>query len=230
VDAARSAADTFWQYDNPLERKRACDQLDRLPLPMQLALMEMNSSAFVSWLEQVTGIDGLVPDPHYRGGGLHLILPDGKLDVHADFNIHPRLKLLRRLNAILFLNADWRADWGGQLEFWRGYVGTGDKRFLVECGASIAPLAGRLVVFEVGDLSFHGHPEPLRCPPERCRASLATYYYTVPVPPAAHSTIYVKRPQDADDPALDALRTQRAKGRLHGNCAMGEPARTSVGL
>jgi hypothetical protein len=27
-------------------------------------------------------------------------------------------------------------------------------------------------------VSFHGHPTPLACPPDRNRKSIATYYYT----------------------------------------------------
>ena len=33
-----------------------------------------------------TGITGLIPDPHYFGGGLHTIERGGYLRVHADFN------------------------------------------------------------------------------------------------------------------------------------------------
>ena len=41
-------------------------------------------------IERVTGIVGLVPDPHFEGGGLHQIERGGHLKVHADFNRHPR--------------------------------------------------------------------------------------------------------------------------------------------
>jgi hypothetical protein len=33
-------------------------------------------------------------------------------------------------------------------------------------------------MFSTTDYSYHGHPDPLRCPPERSRKSLALYYYT----------------------------------------------------
>ena len=56
------------------------------------------------FFEQLTGIEGLIPDPYYRGGGIHQIENGGKLDVHIDFNQHPKLKLERRLSTIIYLN------------------------------------------------------------------------------------------------------------------------------
>ena len=36
-------------------------------------LGELNGSGCLHWLETVTGIEGLIPDPHFVGGGLHQI-------------------------------------------------------------------------------------------------------------------------------------------------------------
>src|SRR6266436_1022806 len=63
-------------------------------------------------------LDGLIPDPYFGGGGLHQIEAGGFLKVHADFNVHPKLKLDRRLNMLVYLNKDWREEWGGHLELW----------------------------------------------------------------------------------------------------------------
>ena len=58
----------------------------------------------------LTGVGGLVPDPHLHGGGQHQIRPGGKLAIHADFNRHPKLNLDRRLNLLLYLNRGWRSS------------------------------------------------------------------------------------------------------------------------
>ena len=60
----------------------------------------MNSFEMLLWLEALTGIEGLIPDPYFGGGGLHQIEPGGFLKIHADFNVHPKLKLDRRLNML----------------------------------------------------------------------------------------------------------------------------------
>lgn len=118
----------------------------------------------------MTGITGLIPDPYYDGGGLHLTRRGGHLGVHADFNIHPTLKVERRLNLLVYLNDDWDESWGGSLELWD----TGMKA----CEVKVAPHLGRAVVFSTTLDSYHGHPDPLACPENRNRRSIATYYYT----------------------------------------------------
>jgi hypothetical protein len=50
---------------------------------------------------------------------------------------------------------------------------------------SITPLYNRAVIFETSDMSYHGHPEALRCPEGVYRKSIALYYYTLPRPERA---------------------------------------------
>lgn len=135
-------------------------------------LAELNGAAFIGFLEALTGIEGLIPDPWYLGGGLHETLPGGHLSVHADFNMHPHMKVERRINLLIYLNEGWQADWGGALELW--------DRQMRAARVTVAPLLGRAVIFDTDADSYHGHPEPLACPPGRSRRSIATYYYTAP--------------------------------------------------
>ncbi len=131
---------------------------------------ELNSRAFLGFLQELTGIEGLIPDPYFEGGGLHETKRGGHLGVHADFNVHDRLKLERRLNLLIYLNEDWDESFGGELELW--------NKQMSECAVRVKPVFGRAVIFNTALDSFHGHPDPLKCPPERSRRSIATYYYT----------------------------------------------------
>lgn len=131
---------------------------------------ELNGPAFLGFLEELTGIKGLIPDPYFEGGGLHETKRGGHLGVHADFNVHERLSLERRLNLLIYLNEDWEDDYGGQLELWNNDMS--------DCAVRVKPVFGRAVIFNTDLDSFHGHPDPLECPPERSRRSIATYYYT----------------------------------------------------
>jgi hypothetical protein len=131
---------------------------------------EFNSSTFLVFLEKVTGFDRLVPDPSYRGCGLHSTGRGGRLMIHTDTNRHPHGNDVHQiLNLILYLNEDWKEEYGGHLELW-----TKDRK---PC-RKILPVANRLVLFHTGTRSFHGHPEPVACPEGRRRNSLALYYYT----------------------------------------------------
>lgn len=153
-------------------------------------LAELNSAAFLQFLERLTGIESLIPDPYFYGGGLHQIEPGGFLKVHADFNRYDRLQLDRRLNVLVYLNRDWDESFGGALELW--------DREMTHAVERILPLFNRCVVFATTDYSFHGHPEPLTCPPDRTRRSLALYYYTSGGPDEerseGHGTLYQERP------------------------------------
>jgi Rps23 Pro-64 3,4-dihydroxylase Tpa1-like proline 4-hydroxylase len=131
---------------------------------------ELNSQAFLGFLEELTGIAGLISDPYFEGGGLHETKRGGHLGIHADFNIHGRLKVERRLNLLIYLNQDWDDDFGGQLELW--------DRQMAQCAVRVKPVFGRAVIFNTDLDSFHGHPDPLNCPADRSRRSIATYYYS----------------------------------------------------
>ncbi len=157
-------------------------------------IIQLNSAAFVRFLEKLTGIKGLIPDPYYEGGGLHETMPGGHLSVHADFNVHGRMKLQRRLNFLLYLNDDWSLDYGGQLELW-------DKE-MTACQLRVNPDIARAVIFNTDLDSYHGHPEPLTCPAGRSRRSIATYYYTAPENGIAslpkRTTMFKARPSTGD--------------------------------
>lgn len=195
------------RYDNHFEKKLAMDSVGKMPHMAQTLVTEMNAGPFVSFLEHITGKSGLIPDPGLRGAGMHRIIRGGKLDVHADFNWHPKLKLNRTINVLLYLNSNWQAEWGGQLELW-------DKD-VTHCVKSISPVFNRMVIFTSSDDSYHGHPKPLACPEHRSRRSIAMYYYQSPVETkdGAHSTMFKKLPQDETSEDIEAFRLKRATFR-----------------
>lgn len=141
-----------------------------VPLIFRRLYWELNSNPFVALLEKIAGIKGLIADPHLAGGGVHSTRPGGYLKVHADFNKHPNFGLDRRLNLLIYLNENWLPEYGGDLELW--------SADMQHCERKIAPLAGRCVIFRTTSTSFHGHPQPLACPPDRTRRSIALYYYS----------------------------------------------------
>eukprot|EP01038_Epipyxis_sp_PR26KG_P011798 gene11798-15786_t len=130
-----------------------------------------SSKLFIEFLQLLTGINNLIPDPHLYGGGTHEILSGGYLKIHADFNNHVHYKIWRRVNVFVYLNDNWNEEWGGHLELWNS-----DVTIMVK---KIAPLFNRFVAFSSSDTSYHGHPDPLRTPLNISRKSIAMYYYTV---------------------------------------------------
>lgn len=128
----------------------------------------LNSQPFLDFLSGLTGIPGLVADHELIGAGLHQIARDGYLAIHADFNkAHHRD---RRLNLLVYLNEDWDEAWGGHFELWNQDLTKKEK--------AVLPVYNRMVIFNTDEKSYHGHPQPLRCPVDRSRKSIALYYYT----------------------------------------------------
>jgi Rps23 Pro-64 3,4-dihydroxylase Tpa1-like proline 4-hydroxylase len=179
-----------FDFVNERRKIQICDA-EKFPEPVRRLHEALASPAFLADLEHITGIPRLLADEELAGGGMHLTGPHGRLDVHVDFNFEPQRALHRRLNILVYLNADWDERWGGEVELWDAKVR--------HCHRSVAPLLNRCVLFETSEISFHG-VQPLRCPSDRARQSFAAYYYTQQ-PPAgwdgkAHSTVFRARPDE----------------------------------
>lgn len=187
--------DHAWlRYKAPAEKDKLQSTSElSMPPSIRAIIAAFNSSTFVKFLEQLTCIEGIVPDPHLYGGGMHQTLPGGHLKMHIDYNFHNKWRLDRRLNVLLYLNENWRESWGGALELWEG-----DREKLTRQAHKIYPTANRVVIFNTNEISWHGHPEPLACPADRSRKSIALYYYSNGRPEeekgAIHNTVFLERP------------------------------------
>jgi hypothetical protein len=194
-----------WQkFDNAHEIKLASAREASFGTVTRLLFYHLNSMTFLQFLSAVTGIPNLISDPGFEGGGLHQIIPGGKLGVHADFNRHRDFGLDRRLNLLVYLNRDWREEYGGNLELW--------DRTMSRCEARVAPLFNRVMIFGTTDFTYHGHPDPLQCPEGMTRKSMALYYFSNGRPAdelsGDHSTLFRARNQSDFRPTV----TQRVRG------------------
>ena len=184
---------THYQHHN--ENKHGMTR--RLLFPSSIGAVSdaLNAPDFLRWLSALTGISNLIADPSLEGGGLHQSRRGGFLNVHTDFShhhYHPNWK--RRVNLIVYLNEGWEAGWGGALELW--------DSGMRECIAKYPPRLNCAVIFNTDEHSFHGFPDPLECPVETSRKSLAFYYYTLDkaadlsAKATSRSTNYRARPGD----------------------------------
>lgn len=183
--------DAWTQYKHANENKLGMPQRELFPQQLGEVTDELNSPEFVAWLSALTGIPDLVADPGLEGGGLHQSGRGGFLNVHTDFSMHHyHRNWHRRVNLIVYLNENWQEHWGGAIEFWDLKRG--------RCAAKYPPQLNQAVIFTTDDRSFHGFPDPLACPENVSRKSLALYYYTVEKNPrtVARSTDYRARPGD----------------------------------
>ena len=197
IDVFAAAVSEFPSVDAPSwdgylhvnETKFANPRIDEWGLTLQTVARALNGEEFVGFLRQLTGFDVLVADPTMDGGGLHQTLTGGYLNVHTDFTAHHRIhSWRRRVNLLLYLNDQWSPSWGGALELWDAQV----RR----CETRIQPFGNRMLIFTTSSASYHGHPDPLRCPANVARRSLALYYFTEEHAPLRQATRYRARPGD----------------------------------
>ncbi len=153
----------------------------------------LQSAEFLELIARLTGIPSLQYDPEYIGGGAHLNLNGQDLDQHVDFNYHPRTGAHRRLNLLLYLNDEWREEWGGCLELQSNPRGPKERNEVVR----VVPRANRCVIFETSERSWHGFSR-IEMPEKEAaigRRSVAVYFYTKERPSSeaapSHGTVYV---------------------------------------
>lgn len=182
--------DVQWtNYLHINERKYANPNIDTWGPTLQRVARYFMSPEFIKFVEQLTGIEQLLPDPSLDGGGLHRSIHGGFLNIHADFTAHHvHGDWQRRVNLLLYLNEDWRDEYGGELELW--------SHDMSRCVERVAPIANRAVIFTTTDDAFHGHPTPMNTPQGVTRKSLALYYFTQSDNTVVKSTNYRPRPQD----------------------------------
>jgi Rps23 Pro-64 3,4-dihydroxylase Tpa1-like proline 4-hydroxylase len=156
-------------FSNDTSYRKECRNFVEAPI-LQTLSNGLQSSNVVKWLEAITGIEKLIPDPHLRGGGLSRVSSGNKLGLHTDFNWNDQIQLNRKVNLILYLTPNWQSEWDGDLEFWN-FENT-------ECLVKIKPKANRLAIWNYDPRLVHGLSNTLSMPTDIYRDNLIHFYYT----------------------------------------------------
>jgi len=201
-DFAREVSEAYPSFEDALARGFSFDYVNerkkvqvtdssRFPDPVARLHEAISSEAFRDQLSEITGIPRLLADDQLVGGGMHVTSPHGRLDVHVDFNYVADREIHRRLNILVYLNPEWKYDWGGEIELW--------DRDVRRCYQALRPMLNRCVIFETSEISYHG-VSAVSCPDDVERKSFAAYYYTREPPPGwdgtEHSTVFRARPDE----------------------------------
>ena len=204
------------KFDDINQLKNASIGEDLLGIKTKRLIHYLHSEPFLSFLTDLTGIENLLPDPTLSGGGYHEIKQGGYLKIHADFNRHPKYGLDRRLNLLIYLNESWDDSFGGHFELW-------DKK-MKNCVKKIPPYFNNVALFSTTSDSYHGHPNPLKCPKNRSRKSIALYYYTNGRPEKEkikllkdHTTIFRARQNDTNKNKIEEYLTNKKKKERKNN-------------
>ena len=149
--------------------KRGLNDYKQFPEMIKNFINHLNSREFVNILEKKFNIQGLLPDPTLFGGGMHESRNGGYLKLHSDFIYIKKRKVKRVLNLLIYLNKNWDENWGGAIELWDQKM---KNNFL-----KVYPHINNAVAFRTDTESNHGFPDPINCPKNERRKSIAVYYY-----------------------------------------------------
>ena len=129
---------------------------------------ELRSDKMNSFLSFITGVNTFV-DPKNHGGGLHQGRKNSFLDMHLDYNYHPiNNNWWREVNLLLYMNKDWKQEYGGHLEL--KDLRTGEEK---KCDVDF----NTLIIQQCHDYTLHGY-QPTKFPKGNFRTSIATYAFS----------------------------------------------------
>ena len=210
--------DNFWKYNNPIEVKYTLDKFEYIGKNITNLFYALSHEKLVTKIGQIFNIDNLEYDPYLHGGGIHLHPRNGRLNMHLDYEKHPKLNKQRRLNIIYYINDEWNHEWNGDTQLW--------NEDLTECIKKIYPKKNRAIIFETIEKSWHGVPDKIKCPKNIYRKSLAYYYISPLINKSDKSKIgsndegfrtkaaFKKRPNEKDDDRMNKLYDIRPYRRI----------------
>ncbi len=200
--------DRLFEYNNPLEVKKALNDWNAYPPETYQFLQALNSKKVVDAFSSLLGLS-LHADHGLHGGGWHMHASGGKLNPHLDYSIHPKLGLQRKLNLIIYLSKDWIPEWGGDLGFWSNNEETGQPKELIK---ETQVKFNRAILFDTTCNSWHGITKPVSCPEGHSRNSIAIYYLVNPAEgaPSRSRALYAATNEQKGDEEINKLIQQRA--------------------
>lgn len=202
--------DVFWhEYSNPLEVKKTCNDWNKFGATTYRVFSDLCSEETLTKLSELVG-KKLFSDPGLHGGGLHSHGPGGKLNTHLDYSIHPKVNKQRKLNIIIYVTKDWGPSWGGALGLWGHDEKTNQPKDLVK---KVDSIFNRAVIFDTTMNSWHGLPDPIKCPEGKARRSLAIYYLVTPPEntDSRERVLFAPTEEQKGDPNIEALIQKRAE-------------------
>jgi Rps23 Pro-64 3,4-dihydroxylase Tpa1-like proline 4-hydroxylase len=170
----------WYSYENALEIKKATNNWNVFGPTTYQFFTHVLSDEFTEKIEKLITGDfnkSIISDIGLHGGGFHSHKSGGKLNPHLDYSIHPKNKKERVANLIVYINPNWKSEYGGKFGLWSHDSETSNPG---ELSKSVDCIFNRAVIFNTTQNSWHGICDELQSPEGITRNSLATYYLREP--------------------------------------------------
>lgn len=100
------------------ENKRIAAQMDLYNPLLEEIVFAFQDDRVVKIVEQITGLNGMIPDEHLYAGGISLMAKGNFLNPHLDNSHDNDRENYRVLNLLYYVTPDWDINSGGNLELW----------------------------------------------------------------------------------------------------------------
>lgn len=100
------------------EHKLVSAQMNLHDSSLEEAVFAFQDPRIVGLVEEITGIEGMVPDSYLYAGGISVMAQGHFLNPHLDNSHDKDRDLCRALNLLYYVTPDWSHEAGGNLELW----------------------------------------------------------------------------------------------------------------
>lgn len=149
------------------ENKYVAAQMNRYTPILEEIIYAFQDERVLKAVEEITGIQGMVPDEHLYAGGISLMAKDNFLNPHLDNSHDKNRQMYRVLNLLYYVTPDWSHEMGGNLELWDN----GPK----EPQRVILAKFNRLAIMATHEKSWHS-VSPVVV--DRSRCCVSNYYFS----------------------------------------------------
>jgi Rps23 Pro-64 3,4-dihydroxylase Tpa1-like proline 4-hydroxylase len=170
------------------ENKRIAAQMDLYNPLLEEIVFAFQDQRIVRIVEEITGIEQMIPDEHLYAGGISLMAYGNFLNPHLDNSHDNERENYRVLNLLYYVTPDWPIENGGNLELWD--YGTKKKQRIIHSKFN------RLVLMITNKSSYHSVSKVIS---EGKRCCVSNYYFSkVPAENEEyfHVTSFYGRPEE----------------------------------
>jgi len=203
-------SEDWYFYNNAIEHKKALNNWEKFPKATYQAFTLLQSPAVTELLEEALG-EKIYVDHGLNGGGWHIHGSGGNLNPHLDYSIHPKMKMERVLNIIVYLSPELKPEHGGHLGLW---AHDEVKKAPGELVREVEPRFNRAIIFNTTQNSWHGMSRKLNVPEGIHRKSLAIYYMRTPAEGAEQRGRALFAPREEQRGDEQVLRTIKLRSNV----------------
>jgi len=170
------------------ENKRIAAQMDLYNPLLEEIVYAFQDERIVKIVEEITGIEQMMPDEHLYAGGISLMAKGNFLNPHLDNSHDNDRENYRVLNLLYYVSPEWKLENGGNLELWDNGVKNKQRTVLSQFN--------RLVLMITNKSSYHSVSKVAA---EGKRCCVSNYYFSkVPAESKEyfHVTSFYGRPEE----------------------------------